>query len=102
MSGGPKQVYFSDGISEDVITELSRFRELWVIARNSTYSFRGQSVDVRDGPQARSYLRTSLRGAGNCSCVSLARQRNAARLHARRALRSQAGTRPSVTTNASR
>jgi TolB-like protein len=44
----PDQVYFSDGLSEDVITELSRFRELVVIARNSTFSFRGQSVDVRE------------------------------------------------------
>ena len=48
MSGDPEQVYFSDGISEDVITELSRFRELMVIARNSSFSFRGQSVDVRE------------------------------------------------------
>ena len=48
MSGDPEQIYFSDGMTEDVITELSRFRELTVIARNSTFSFRGQSVDVRD------------------------------------------------------
>src|SRR5215217_2556087 len=48
MSGDPEQVYFSDGISEDVITELSRFRELLVIARNSSFSFRGQNVDVRE------------------------------------------------------
>ena len=48
MSGDPEQTYFSDGMTEDVITELSRFRELIVIARNSTFSFRGQSVDVRD------------------------------------------------------
>ena len=48
MSGDPDQVYFSDGISEDVITELSRFRELTVIARNSTFAFRGQSLDVRE------------------------------------------------------
>ncbi len=48
MSGDPEQTYFSDGMTEDVITELSRFRELTVIARNSTFSFRGQSVDVRD------------------------------------------------------
>ena len=48
MSGDSDQVYFSDGITEDVITELSRFRELMVIARNSSFSFRGQSVDVRE------------------------------------------------------
>src|SRR3712207_8900343 len=40
--------YFSDGITEDIITELSRFRELTVIARNSSFSFRGKSVDVRE------------------------------------------------------
>ncbi len=48
MSGDPDQVYFSDGMTEDVITELSRFGELTVIARNSTFAFRGQSVDVRE------------------------------------------------------
>jgi hypothetical protein len=39
MSGDPEQVYFSDGITDDVITELSRFRELMVIARNSSFAF---------------------------------------------------------------
>ncbi|MCY1745682.1 adenylate/guanylate cyclase domain-containing protein [Ensifer sp. SL37] len=48
MSGDPEQVYFSDGISEDIITELSRFRELMVIARNSSFSFRGKNVDARE------------------------------------------------------
>jgi adenylate cyclase len=48
MSGGPEQVYFSDGITEDVITELSRFGELLVIARNSSFEFRGQSTDLRE------------------------------------------------------
>jgi len=48
MSGDAEQSYFSDGLSEDVITELSRFRELIVIARNSTFAFRGQSLDVRE------------------------------------------------------
>jgi adenylate cyclase len=46
MSGDPEQEYFSDGISEDIITELSRFRELLVIARNSSFVFKGHSVDV--------------------------------------------------------
>ena len=46
--GDPDQVYFSDGITEDLITELSRFRELLVIARNSSFAFREQSVDARD------------------------------------------------------
>ena len=44
----PNQVYFSDGITEDIITELARFRELLVIARNSSFFFRGREVDVRE------------------------------------------------------
>ncbi len=48
MSGDHKQEYFSDGITEDIITELSRFRSLFVIARNSSFTFKGQAVDVTD------------------------------------------------------
>jgi adenylate cyclase len=48
ISGDPEQEYFSDGISEDIITELSRFRTLFVIARNSSFRFKGASVDVRE------------------------------------------------------
>src|SRR5262245_44981684 len=47
MSGESEQEYFSDGITEDVITELSRFRELFVIARNSSFQFRGKASDIR-------------------------------------------------------
>ncbi len=47
MSGDAEQEYFSDGITEDLITELSRFRSLSVIARNSTFSYKGKSRDVR-------------------------------------------------------
>jgi adenylate cyclase len=47
LSGDAQQEYFSDGITEDVITELSRFSELLVIARNSTFQYKGKSVDVR-------------------------------------------------------
>ena len=47
MSGEPEQEYFSDGISEDIITELSRFSELVVIARNSTFQYKGKHTDVR-------------------------------------------------------
>ena len=46
MSGDPGQQYFSDGITEDIITELSRFRQLRVVARNSSFRYRGQDVDV--------------------------------------------------------
>lgn len=47
MSGDPEQEYFTDGITEDIITELSRFRSLFVIARNSTFTYKGKAVDVR-------------------------------------------------------
>jgi adenylate cyclase len=46
MSGDPEQTYFSDGITEDILTELSRFRTLSVMARNSSFRFRGEDVDV--------------------------------------------------------
>ena len=45
LSGDPEQQYFSDEITEDIITELSRFRSLFVIARNSCFQFRGPSID---------------------------------------------------------
>src|SRR5262249_51921816 len=47
MSGDPEQEYFTDGVTEDIITELSRFHFLFVIARNSSFSYKGQSPDVR-------------------------------------------------------
>ncbi len=47
MSGEPEQEYFTDGITEDIITELSRFHSLFVIARNSSFSYKGQSPDIR-------------------------------------------------------
>lgn len=47
LSADPEQQYFSDGVTEDIITELSRFRSLSVIAHNSSFQFRGQNVDVR-------------------------------------------------------
>jgi TolB-like protein/Flp pilus assembly protein TadD len=48
LSGDPEQQYFSDGITEDIITELSRFRELFVIARHSSFQFRDRAVDVKE------------------------------------------------------
>jgi adenylate cyclase len=48
LSGDPQQEYFSDGITEDIITELSRFSELAVIARNSTFQYKGKTIDVGD------------------------------------------------------
>ena len=46
LSGDPKQQYFSDGITEDIITELSRFRSVIVMARNSSFAFRGKSLEM--------------------------------------------------------
>jgi adenylate cyclase len=48
LSGDPEQAYFSDGITEDVITELARFRELLVLARDSSFAFSGHHVGVRE------------------------------------------------------
>jgi adenylate cyclase len=48
MSGDPEQEYFSDGITEDIITELSRFPTLFVIARHSSFAFRAQTFDVKE------------------------------------------------------
>ena len=67
MSDEPEQVYFSDGITEDIITELSRFRSLQVVARNSTFVYRDQTVDVKDAGRAlgaKYLLEGSLRKAG--------------------------------------
>ena len=47
MSGDPEQEYFSDGITEDIITALSRLRWFLVIARNSTFTYKGKAVDVK-------------------------------------------------------
>ena len=46
MSGDPEQEYFADGLTEDIITALSRIRSFFVIARNTTFTFKGQAVDV--------------------------------------------------------
>jgi adenylate cyclase len=47
LSGDPKQEYFADGVSEDIITELTRFSDLFVIARNSSFKYKGKAVDLR-------------------------------------------------------
>src|SRR5271166_384241 len=68
MSGDPEQEYFSDGISEDIITDLSKIAELTVIARNSSFTYKGRSVDIRAIGRdlgVRSVLEGSIRRAGN-------------------------------------
>jgi len=47
MSGDPDQEYFADGIAEEIITALSRMRWLFVIARNSSFTYKGRAVDVK-------------------------------------------------------
>ncbi len=47
MSGDPEQEYFADGLADDIITELSREPDLFVIARNSSFAYKGQSNDIR-------------------------------------------------------
>jgi len=68
MSGDPAQEFFTDGITEDIITDLSRFHSLFVIARNSSFSYKGKSSDVRQVGRelgVRYVLEGSIRRAGN-------------------------------------
>ena len=68
MSGDSEQEYFSDGITEDIITELSKFHTLFVIARNSSFAFKGQSLDVKQISSklgVRYVVEGSVRRAGN-------------------------------------
>jgi TolB-like protein len=67
-SGDPEQDYFADGIVEDIITALSRMRWLFVIARNSSFTYKGRAVDVKQVGQAlgvRYVLEGSVRKAAN-------------------------------------
>jgi adenylate cyclase len=68
MSGDPEQEYFADGMVEEIITALSRIRWLFVIARNSTFTYKGQAIDVkRVGRElgVRYVLEGSVRKGGN-------------------------------------
>jgi adenylate cyclase len=67
MSGEPEQEYFADGIVEDIITALSRFRTLFVIARNSSFTYKGKAVDIKQVGQelgVRYVLEGSVRKSG--------------------------------------
>ena len=71
MSGDPEQEYFSDGISEDIITDLSKIAGLTVIARNSSFTYKGRAVDVRT-----KIFRLPARGQlGDCFNLRRARYR---------------------------
>ena len=63
MSGEPEQEFFADGITEDILTELSRFRELFVISRNSAFVYKGKPINVQKVGQASSASSTSSRAA---------------------------------------
>jgi adenylate cyclase len=68
MSGDPEQEYFSDGLAEDIITLLAAWRSFPVIARNSSFAFKGQSHDVRQIAKelsARYVIEGSVRKSGN-------------------------------------
>ncbi|HET6534720.1 MAG TPA: TIR domain-containing protein [Sphingomicrobium sp.] len=68
MSGEPEQEYFSDGISEDIITDLSKVSALSVVARNTAFTFKGQTVDVKEVAKTLGVtyvLEGSVRKAGN-------------------------------------
>jgi adenylate cyclase len=68
MSGDPEQAYFSDGMTEDIITDLSKISGLFVIARNSAFAYRGKAIDVRRVAKelgVRHVLEGSVRKAGN-------------------------------------
>jgi TolB-like protein/Tfp pilus assembly protein PilF len=68
LSRDPDQEYFSDGLTDDIITALSRFKDLFVIARNSTFRYKGQAVDVRQLNRelgARYVLEGSVQRAGD-------------------------------------
>jgi adenylate cyclase len=69
LSGDPQQDYFSDGVTEDITTELSRFSELLVIARNSSFQYKGKAVDIRQAGRelgARYVLEGSVRRSDDC------------------------------------
>src|SRR5262245_105785 len=68
MSGDPEQEYFADGISEDIITGLSKLRWFFIIARNSSFAYKGKAVDVKRAARelgVRYVLEGSVRKGGN-------------------------------------
>lgn len=68
MSGDPEQEFFVDGLTEDILTELARYHELFVISRNSSFAYRGQAVNIREVAEtlgAQYILEGSVRKAGD-------------------------------------
>ena len=74
MSGEPEQEFFADGITEDILTELSRFRELFVISRNSAFFYKGKPINVQkvaklafSSSSKAAYARLAVASASPCS-----------------------------------
>jgi adenylate cyclase len=68
MSGAAEQDYFADGLTEDILTDLSRFRDLFVISRNTSFKYKGQAVDVKKVAReigVQYVVEGSVRKAGN-------------------------------------
>src|SRR5262249_16369700 len=68
LSGDPNQQYFADGLTEDILTALARFNQLTVIARNSTFVYKGRAVAIADVGRdlnVRYVLEGSVRGSGD-------------------------------------
>lgn len=68
MSGAPEQEFFADGLTEDILTDLSRFRELFVISRNTSFKYKGQAVDLKKVARelgVRYVVEGSVRKSGN-------------------------------------
>ncbi len=68
ISGAPEQEFFADGLTEDILTDLSRFRELFVISRNTSFKFKGKVVDVKQVARdldVRYVVEGSVRKVGN-------------------------------------
>jgi adenylate cyclase len=74
MSGDAQQEFFVDGLTEDILTDLSRFHELFVISRNTSFKYKGQAVDVRKVARelgVQYVVEGSVRKAGNRVRVSV-------------------------------
>jgi adenylate cyclase len=74
MSGAPEQEFFADGLTEDILTDLSRFRELFVISRNTSFKYKGQAVDVKKVAHdlgVRYVVEGSVRKSGNRVRISV-------------------------------
>ncbi len=74
MSGDPEQEFFADGITEDIITELSRFRDLLVISRNSAFFYKGKAINVQEVAKdldVQYVVEGSVRKAGNRVRISV-------------------------------